>query len=200
MTERLPSRFTDRHGRAWTINGSLGLFERVHRETGVDLLDLATTQQSLEQLRSPFTLGHVLYQLLRDEIAARQLTEEQFSEGFDGDVLQEASAALIDEVIFFSPSRIRPILQTIVSRSRAAEERMAAIATSNLDEIARQTDEALERLTTYGANATSSAESSASTPGPGRSAGSPGPSAAGSASNGSKRPRSSRRSTPSIAT
>lgn len=192
--------FRDRHGRSWEIKGSLGLFERVHKTTGVNLLDLATTQQSLEQLRDAFTLGHVLYQLCCDQAEARKLTEEEFSEGFDGDVLQEAAQAVIDETVFFSPSRIRPVLETIISRARVAEERMAAMASQNLEEIARQTDQALAQLTRSSANATSSPASSACTPPAGRSASSPGPRAANSAKTGSRRPRSSRKPIPSTAT
>lgn len=193
---RPPSAFTDRHGRTWTIEGSLDLFGRVRAETGVNLLDIVGEQSCVQQLRDPYLLGQVAYQLCEKQIAARKMTPEEFSDGFDGDVLERIAAVILDEVVFFSPSRIRPTLQTIVARSREAEKRLAEITNSRLDEIARQTDEALERLTTLSASATSSPASSASTPAPGPCDSSNGPRTRGSASSGAKRPRSSRRSTP----
>lgn len=193
--DRKPSAFTDRLGRTWTIEGSLELFGRVRAETGVNLLDIVGDQSCVTQLRDPYLLGQVAYQLCAKQIAARGLTPEEFSGGFDGDVLEQIAAAILDEVIFFSPSRIRPALQTIVERSRAAEKRMAEITQSRLDEIGRQTDQALERLMKFSASATSSPESSASTPGPGPSANSNGPPTRGSAKTGTKPPRSSQRST-----
>ena len=59
--------FTDTEGRLWNVKGSLGAFERVKTSTGVDMLDLPSTQNCLKQISDVFLLGRVLYAMCEDQ-------------------------------------------------------------------------------------------------------------------------------------
>lgn len=159
--------FRDINGTVWDIAGTLGMFERVKTQTGVDLLDLPTTQKSLTQLGDPFTLGHVLYQLCSAQAEARGVSPEKFFDLFNADVLHEASTAILEEVVFFCRSNVRPALQMALEKAKEADARMAEIVRDRMGEIAKQMDEALISTS----SATSLPGSSASTQANGRSGG-----------------------------
>lgn len=167
--------FRDANGVTWDIVGKLSLFERVKTETGVDLLDLATAdQKSLQQLGDPYTLGHVLYQFCATQAESRGLTPEQFADSFNADALNEASSALLEEVIFFCRGHLRPVLMKAVEKAKEMDRRMVEVVEGRMDEIASEIDKAVEAMKTSTNSATNLPASSASTPANGRSAASSG--------------------------
>lgn len=166
--------FTDTQGRVWDVAGSLGAFERVKTQCGVDLLDITSTQESLRQLQDVFTLGRVLYQMCSSQCQQRGITPEQFAEGFNADTLNEASNAVMDEVIFFCRKEARPMLTMAMQKAREADRRMMERVAARTEELAAEMDKAMENLFVSTVPATSSPESSASTPQNGRSGSSSG--------------------------
>lgn len=161
--------FTDTQGRVWDLAGSLGAFERVKTQCGVDLLDITSTQESLRQLQDVFALGRVLYQMCSSQCQQRGISPEQFAEGFNADVLNEASNALLDEVIFFCRRETRPMLQMAMEKAREADRRMMERVAKRTEELADQMDKAMENLLTSTGPATSWPGSSASIQESGRS-------------------------------
>jgi hypothetical protein len=170
MGARSVKSFTDTQGRVWDVAGSLGAFERVKSQCGVDVLDITSTQESLRQLQDVFTLGRVMYQMCAAQAEQRGISPESFAEGFNADVLHEASNALLDEVVFFCRKEMRPMLQMALEKAKAADQRMMQKVAARTQEIETEMDRALESLSTSTAPATSSLESSACIPVPGRSA------------------------------
>ncbi len=166
--------FRDTQGRTWDVEITFGTAIRVKTETGVDLLDLPTTQKCLQDLQDPFLLGQVLYQVCRRQADERSIPPENFWDGFNADVIHDATDALIEETIFFCRKEVRPALQIALERSREADRRTMEMVQARMGRIAEQMDEALESLLTSTDSATSSPASSASTPQPGPSAASSG--------------------------
>lgn len=167
--------FTDTEGRIWNIKGTLGVFERIKTSTGVDMLDLPTTQSCLKQISDVFMLGRVLYTVCEEQCEQRGISPEQFADGFNADVLHAASEALIEEVIFFCRKDLRPALQMAFDKAKVAERKAAEAMQARIDSIGKEMDSALASYLTYTEPATSSPESSASTQENGRSADSFGP-------------------------
>ena len=162
--------FTDTEGRLWNVKGSLGAFERVKTGTGVDMLDLPTTQQCLREISDVFKLGKVLYCMCEDQVVARGIAPEQFADAFNADTLYEASNALIEEVIFFCRKDLRPMMQMALDKAKEAETRAIAAMKERVETMGQELDTAMASLSTFTDSATSSAASSASTPANGRSA------------------------------
>ncbi len=151
--------FKDRNGTNWEINGRFTLFEKIKTATGVDLLDLPTTQNSLSQLADPFTLGHVLYLFCAEQAEARGIGPEQFCDLLNGDAIHEAGTAILEEVIFFSRKDVRPALQMAMEKALAADRRMVTALQDRMGDLSKQLDAALM----FTNSATSSPESSAFT-------------------------------------
>jgi hypothetical protein len=166
--------FRDNKGRTWDIAGSLGAWERVKLNAGVDMTTLATTRECLTQLADAFTLGHVLYQLCAEQCEARGVSPEEFANGFDADVLNESLNALVKEAIFFCRKQIQPALMRLWNRAVEADREVVAQVAKQVDMASRQIEQEVASLLTSTNCATSSEESSESTPVHGRSAGSPG--------------------------
>ena len=161
--------FVDALGRQWTIAGTYAGFARVKAETGVDLTDIASDgQESVKRLQDTFTLGGVLYCLVRDEAQARAIDEAGFFAGINGDTLHAAQKALIQEMIFFSPLHVRTTLQAIHDRMLELEAMTAAEMAAGPETIHAQVDAALAAWT-RGRSASSSPASLASTQEPGAS-------------------------------
>ena len=166
--------FTDTEGRLWSIRGSLGAFERVKTLTGVDMLDLPTTQNCLKEINNVFTLGRVLYAMCQDQVESRGLTPEQFADGFNADTLHEASNALLDEVVFFCRKDLRPALQMALDKARQADAMVVETMQLRVHHMEKEMDLVIENLLTSTSSATSLPASSESTPENGHSEGSSG--------------------------
>lgn len=182
--------FTDTEGRLWSIRGSLGAFERVKTLTGVDMLDLPTTQNCLKQINDVFTLGRVLHAMCQDQAESRGLTPEQFADGFNADTLHEASNALLDEVVFFCRKDLRPALQMALDKARQADAKVVETMQSRVKHMEIQMDSAIESLLTSTSSAMSLPASSESTQESGRSADLCGQQRPGKRSRGATRQRS----------
>ena len=183
--------FQDRSGRSWSLEATYASYARVKAQTGVSLFDLATEERkSLEQLADPFTLGQVIWSMVEPQAEGRGITPEAFYAEFDGKTLEAAYNSLLDEMVFFCPTRVQKILTVAVRKVREVdqaaekmvEERMPAIEAAIDDELARWTS---------GTSATNSPVSSASTQDPGPSVSCLQPSRGGNASCGTTLPPSS---------
>ena len=155
--------FSDTEGRQWNVKGTLGVFERIKQMTEVDMLDLPTTQQCLRQISDPFVLGKVLYATCQDQCESRNVTPEQFADGFNADTLHEATNALLEEVVFFCRKDVRPALTMVLEKARKADDRMVAQMESRMAELETEIDAAVEAMLTTTSSATSSPALSAST-------------------------------------
>lgn len=176
--------FKDKAGREWKVEANFGSYARVKAATGVKLYDIATEdRQSLVQLTDAFTLGSVIWSMIEPQAEARGLTPEQFYESVDGQVLNDAYAALIDEMIFFCPTRQRKVLQMAAAKAREADAKADQMVDAEMVEYERQIDRVLEQWT-RGASGTSWPGSSESIPGSGPSASYSTPSAADDARSG----------------
>lgn len=163
------AKFADRFGREWLVELDVAGFERVRKATDVDLQtvvdELGALDGRTEQLaalaRDPVRLVRVLWVLCERQAAnkAPAVEPEEFGRGFGGDAVEDASAALLDELVSFTPRRVRDVLraglaQVKQERDRAAAKVLAAIAAGAL------------RGDTPSTPATSAAASSDSTPAP----------------------------------
>lgn len=162
--------FTDKAGRSWDLEATYASYARVKAHTGVSLFDLATEERkSLGQLADPFVLGQVIWCMVEPQAVSRGLTPEQFYEAFDGETLERSYNALVDEMVFFCPTRARKVLTVAVQKVREADAVADKMVDERMPEIAKAIDEELARWTS-GTLATSSPASSVSTPATGPSA------------------------------
>lgn len=166
-------RFTDREGRTWTIDLNFEVYRRVLGNCDVDLCDIVyEDQKCLVQLRDAVTLVDVLFEIVREQAAAKGVDEHAFAKAIDMEVLADALRKLIDEMLFFSRSHPRAaIVREAVSAADEAEKRMAKEVEKAIPTLRKKMQQAL-----YAPGGLDGLlrESSASTPESGPSDNSPG--------------------------
>lgn len=160
--------FTDNTGRTWTLLVNVATIKRVRALCGVDLNSIIEvedgkpTTKLLERLSTdPVLLVDVLYAVCRPECEQKGVSDEDFGAAMAGDAIEQATSALLDEVIDFFPEAKRMAFRKILSASRRFEEMArkrlaAAMADSGFED--RVVSE-LERLTGLSPNAPESSES-----------------------------------------
>ena len=137
--------FKDNAGRTWQIAMNVTVAKRVRSMLGVDLLALGGEADKPEdhlftRLHSdPCFLVDVLYVVCKTEADAQGVSDEQFGEAMAGDAIDQATKALLEEIVDFSPS----------PRDRARARRVLDKATEMIGRAQdvldlRTTDEALE--------------------------------------------------------
>lgn len=130
--------FTDNLGRAWTLVVNVATIKRVRALCGVDLNSIVEVEDGkpsvklLERLSSdPVLLVDVLYAVCKPECDQRNVSDEDFGASMAGDAVEQATDALLDEVIDFFPAAKRAAFQRILSASRrfgeAARKRLEAM-------------------------------------------------------------------------
>ena len=160
--------FTDNLGRTWTLVVNVAAIKRVRALCGVDLnaiveidKDNNPTAELLERLSTdPVLLVDVLYAVCKTECDQKGVSDEEFGAAMAGDAIEQATAALLDEVVDFFPTAKRAALQKIL----AATRRIEALAKKKLESILGSAEfeeklvSELERSTGLSSNAPGSAE------------------------------------------
>ena len=160
--------FTDNTGRTWTLVVNVATIKRVRALCGVDLNSIVEVEDGkpsaklLERLSNdPVLLVDVLYAVCRPECEQKGVSDEDFGAAMAGDAVEQATDALLDEIVDFFPAAKRKAFQRILSASRrfgeAARRRLEATLADGRFEDALVSE--LERLTGLSPNAPESAES-----------------------------------------
>ena len=161
--------FTDNTGRTWTLVVNVATIKRVRALCGVDLNSIVEVEDGkpsaklLERLSiDPVLLVDVLYAVCRPECEQKGVSDEDFGAAMAGDAVEQATDALLDEIVDFFPAAKRKAFQRILSASRrfgeAARRRLEATLADGRIEDALVSE--LERLTGLSPSAPESAESS----------------------------------------
>lgn len=131
--------FATTDGRRWTVAVNLGTVKRVREATGVDILALVSDQRAISEAFSDnIRLAEVIASVIKPELAAAGVTDDQFFSVIDGAVIESATEALLAEVANFFQEPRRTIL------IKAMEKVQAAVKEQN----ARGAAEALKALET----------------------------------------------------
>lgn len=130
--------FTDNMGRAWTLVVNVATVKRVRALCGVDLNSVIEVEDGkpsaklLERLSGdPVLLVDVLYAVCKPECEQKGVTDEDFGAAMAGDAIEQATGALLDEVVDFFPEAKRTALRKIL----AATRRFEALAKKRLEDL-----------------------------------------------------------------
>lgn len=135
--------FKDNTGREWQIALSIGSAKRLKDTLQIDLLDAAGVQRLAD---SPYDVADTLYVLCQDEAAAAGISDQQFGARLAGDSIDEATDALMAEIVDFFPKRQREALKSLLAKMNTAKEGMADLANQKVNSPAM--DQAIQRAMT----------------------------------------------------
>ena len=102
--------FTDNAGRTWTVDITVADIKRLRAMLGVDFVNLTRAdappeEQLLARLATdPVLLVDVLYVLCLDQAQKADITDEQFGRAMAGDAIEEATEALLQAIVDFTPN------------------------------------------------------------------------------------------------
>lgn len=156
--------FTDNAGRTWTIAINVDVLKRVRGLVDVNLLDIIDGKLIERLYRDPVLLCDVVYAVCKPEADARSVSDEDFGRAMAGDAIEQATKALLEELVLFSPSpRDRANLQRVLETTwrvmdKARDLVEARLATVDAEQIVAQA------LATSGTSSGSAPELPASTP------------------------------------
>lgn len=152
--------FKDSAGRTWPLHIDVTAIKRVRELVGVDLLKACEGEVISQLADDPVMLVDVVCALLRPQMDAREITDEQLAEALVGDAIDAASTALVEDLISFFQAGKRSVLTKLHEKLTRLYQAREQVALTGLDAVP------LERIiatamTEAGASSTSSPASAA---------------------------------------
>jgi hypothetical protein len=137
--------FADNAGRTWGITVNVAAVKRVRDLLLVNLLEIADQKGKLLErlIEDPCLLCDVLFCLVKPEADDKQINDEQFGQALAGDALGAATDALLAEIADFFPKGRREIMQRVIAKLTALQEKATNLALVKLDDP--QLDQQLEQ-------------------------------------------------------
>jgi hypothetical protein len=145
------------------VSVTVDAIKRVRALCEVDLLQ-AIDGKLLETLISdPITLCDCLYALCKPQADEAGVSDEAFGRAMAGDCLEQATQALLEDLVDFFPQRRRDLLRGALAKLKAVEARALELAEARLQspELDDQVERMLSELGDWSGTAPAS---SASTP------------------------------------
>lgn len=146
--------FKDAKDRSWEIIIDPYTIEKVRGRLGTNLYDLG---KAIEELFSdPPKFVNALYLLCGDQTEGK-VSDRDFCKHLDGDALDRARDAFIEEMVFFCPKAAKETLRkavelqkslalkTVAKLSERARQKMAVIDDQFLDNLAEKTALQMEK-------------------------------------------------------
>ena len=140
--------FNDNAGRTWTVAINVECIKRVKTLLSVNLLD-AIEGKLIEQLVSdPVLLCDVIYAVCKPEADTKEVSDEEFGRAMAGDAIDNATTALLEELVDFFPSGKRQVLAKALAKLKTFQTKAVETASKRLDDP--KLDQQLEALLSEG--------------------------------------------------
>ena len=128
--------FTDNAARAWTIQVNVDALKRVKSLLdGVDLMEAVDGKLLQRMLDEPILLCDIIYALCKPQADAAGVTDEDFGRAMAGDAIDNATQALLEELVDFFPQRRRALLTKVLDKLRKLDSLALATVTDRIEKI-----------------------------------------------------------------
>ncbi len=125
------TQFKDSKGLVWTININIGHYLALKSQLGIDISESFEAEGNwMTRLAAHENIEVLLGMidiLLETERKSRDLTLDQMYEGMDGNVIADATSALIEGIVLFLPAHRRKALRLIVDSVEVGMERAMVV-------------------------------------------------------------------------
>ncbi len=146
--------FTDNTGRKWTIEVNVQAIKRVRGLIDVDLMDAVGGDLIERLLGDPVLLCDVVYCLCKPEADERGISDEEVGRAMAGDAIEEATEALLEELVDFFPPKKRALLRKAMDKLDRFQDAAIELAHKKLDdpELEATLRKELDRLAVHGSS------------------------------------------------
>jgi hypothetical protein len=135
--------FSDNKGRRWTIEITISAVGRVRAVTGLNLAFAGDDNcRMLGQILSdPSMLFAVICAIIKPQLTAQGISEEELGDAIGGDSLEKASEAFTEALTDFFPSeKQRKAAKGILALMRTAHEKKIQEVMAKIEEIRSRVD------------------------------------------------------------
>lgn len=152
--------FKDNKGKTWTVEVNVLTIKKIRAHCNVNLLDVLDLNQGADSLLAkladdPVLLADILYAICVPEQDQNADTEAAFMTAIAGDVVDQATWALMEEIADFFPKAKGAVLRKVLEIAKVQELKTAA----TLDEVLKS-QELQEKVTEAMNNSLSSSTNS----------------------------------------
>lgn len=123
--------FKDKEGREWRLEMNVAQAKRLKDRLDIDVLDGGHSVNKLAQ--DPYTAANVLYVLCEQQATAAGISDEQFGALLAGDSFDDATTALLEELVDFFPKRQRETWKKMLAALATAKGDLVNLADRKLD-------------------------------------------------------------------
>ena len=127
--------FTDNAARAWTIQVNVDALKRVKSLLEVDLMEAVDGKLLQRMLDEPILLCDIIYALCKPQADAAGVTDEDFGRAMAGDAIDNATQALLEELVDFFPQRRRALLTKVLDKLKKLDSLALATVTDRIEKI-----------------------------------------------------------------
>jgi hypothetical protein len=184
------AKFKTLDGKEWVVEVTYLTVKRVRDLCGVNVLDICNLdKESLSGwVADDLKVLEVICAVVRPQLAALEMSDEDFFAACDGSVLKEAVERLVDQVSDFFQEPRKGLVKKVIAKLRETERKMEAQAKQAIEQVLSQCDFE-EALKTHGSSGSTLPASPESPPGASPSESSSGWPKAGSTKTGRTRRR-----------
>jgi hypothetical protein len=127
--------FTDNAGRTWKVTINVETIRRVRALLNLNLLD-AVEGVLLERLvHDPVLLCDVLFAIVKPEAESRAVADADFGAALAGDSIDQATRALLEELVDFFPRERRRVLSKALEKMKDLERQALKLAEEKLESV-----------------------------------------------------------------
>ncbi|MGV3483369.1 MAG: hypothetical protein ACO1RT_02995 [Planctomycetaceae bacterium] len=126
-------KFVDRSGRIWVVHVDVASIKRTRTLTGINLLDVVDGELIERFTSDPVLLADVLFAVCKPQADSQNVSDESFGEGLAGDVIADATVALIEGLVAFFPEPRRRLLQKAAAKYQTVRTKGIAMIEANLE-------------------------------------------------------------------
>jgi hypothetical protein len=130
--------FRDTKNREWKIDINCDVIESVLAETNTNLLDLLDkdSQLLMELTTFPPLVCKLVAATIREQLVEAKIDDKEFRRAMNGDALSEASDALLDELVLFSPKHSRNLRAAVLEKHREVQAAATDLAMGRIEDPA----------------------------------------------------------------
>ncbi len=126
-------KFNDNKNRGWILEINVGAIKRVRDLAKIDLLDMENGRIFERLIDDPVALCDVIYVLVKIQADEKGITDEDFGQSMAGDAIEDATTAMLEELVDFFPGPRRAILKKALGKLRTVQKLMIETANKELD-------------------------------------------------------------------
>ena len=136
--------FTGNAGRTWAVAINVECIKRVKTLLSVNLLDAIEGKLIEDLVSDPVLLCDVIYAVCKPEADTNEVSDEEFGRAMAGDAIDNATTALLEELVDFFPSGKRQVLAKALAKLKTFQTKAVETASKRLDDP--NLDQQLEAL------------------------------------------------------